>query len=174
MNPTRHAHTHWPLERRSSVQVVCFEGRAASLARFVGWDRFSKEMTMDPESCVVHGHTKMHNVPLGDVLYPLYFQTEATEERIPATGEMTEMQIRFLTKNETERSMTRIPDSWPTPRDPAFPFDGGLTDYLRPIGPGCYVGVGWKEPRLEFGDMGRRFLTFLMIKTVRKCNLSRS
>jgi hypothetical protein len=34
---------------------------------------------------------------------------------------------------------------------------------LQAVGPGVYVGVGWKAPRLG-KDAGRRFLTFMMVR----------
>ena len=39
-------------------------------------------------------------------------------------------------------------------------------DHLRPLGPGVYVGVGWKPGRPGTNDPGRRFLSFLLAKSV--------
>lgn len=55
--------------------------------------------------------------------------------------------------------------AWPQPKNHLFPFSGGLKDYLRAVGPGVYVGVGWKDPKKNRG-LGSRFLHFLMVKKV--------
>ena len=128
-----------------------------------GVDRFTKILFVEPESYGIHGRMVL-NFPFGDRLYPMYFRVEPRRLRIPATGEMSEMEMSFLRRQETTRLTDCLPEKWPLPKDPRFPFHGGLTEYLRPIGPGCYIGVGWREPRLEFQDMGRQFLTFLLIK----------
>ena len=39
-------------------------------------------------------------------------------------------------------------------------------DYLRAVGPGVYVGVGWKQGREGTTELGRRFLAFLLVKEV--------
>ncbi len=36
-------------------------------------------------------------------------------------------------------------------------------DYLRAVGPGVWVGVGWREPRPGV-DVGRRFLLFMLVR----------
>ena len=41
---------------------------------------------------------------------------------------------------------------------------GAQVDYLRAVGPGVYVGVGWKQPGTE---QAKRFLYFML---VRNCN----
>ena len=46
---------------------------------------------------------------------------------------------------------------------PATHADGGLTDYLRAVGPGVWVGVGWREPQPGV-DVGRRFLHFMLVR----------
>lgn len=63
------------------------------------------------------------------------------------------------------RCMQDLPDaSWPRPKPPRWPFSGGLSDYMRAVGPGVYVGAGWRAPRPEKRDVGRRFLTFLLVR----------
>ena len=109
----------------------------------------------------------LRRVPFADRLYPLYFRVAPRQMRIPATGEPSELAMEYLDAWEGRRELTQesFPDArWPPPRDPLFPFHGGVTEYLRPVGPGCYVGVGWREPRLEFGDTGRKFMTFMLVK----------
>ncbi len=51
--------------------------------------------------------------------------------------------------------------AWPPPRPPLPPFGGGLVDYVRAVGPGVYVGSGWKEKR---AGQPKEFLYFLMIR----------
>jgi|TARA_B110000977_G_scaffold26760_1_gene33486 hypothetical protein len=47
---------------------------------------------------------------------------------------------------------------WPIPKFPVPPFDT-LVDYLRPLGPGVYVGKGWRG-----GGAGDEFLTFILFR----------
>ena len=148
-------------------QVVRFEGKAATMWGLVGLNRFSKILFVDPETCDVHGRMLPRRVPFSNALYPLYFRVAPRQMRIPATGEASELAMEYLDAWEGRHLQREgLPDAkWPLPSDPPFPFHGGVTEYLRPVGPGCYVGVGWREPRLEFGDIGRKFLTFAIVKT---------
>ena len=77
--------------------------------------------------------------------------------------------IKHISRNHVlPRATCRMQDlpnaSWPRPKPPRWPFSGGLSDYMRAVGPGVYVGAGWRAPRPEKRDVGRRFLTFLLIR----------
>ena len=37
-------------------------------------------------------------------------------------------------------------------------------DHMRAVGPGVYVGVGWKAPREDKVELGRRFLPFMLVR----------
>ena len=39
-------------------------------------------------------------------------------------------------------------------------------DYLRAVGPGVYVGVGWKQGKEGTTELGRRFLAFMLVRQV--------
>lgn len=41
---------------------------------------------------------------------------------------------------------------------------GWQVDHMRAVGPGVYVGVGWKSPRENKVEMGRRFLPFILVR----------
>lgn len=60
-------------------------------------------------------------------------------------------------------SPSLVPATWPHPPSQAqpWPFSGGLVDYLRPVGPGVYVGVGWKGSE---GSRKSQFLYFVMAR----------
>lgn len=55
--------------------------------------------------------------------------------------------------------------TWPSPREPLFPFDG-LHDYLRVVGPGVLVGRGWRDEYPERGlrSRGKPFLDFVLVR----------
>jgi hypothetical protein len=72
--------------------------------------------------------------------------------------------VRYLSREDRAVDHDELPTHalWPRPRDTFFPFGGGLVDYLRPIGPGVYVGVGWKWRRGR--RRARQFLSFLIVR----------
>ncbi len=37
-------------------------------------------------------------------------------------------------------------------------------DHVRVVGPGVYVGLGWKAPRENKAKLGRRFLPFVLVR----------
>jgi hypothetical protein len=77
---------------------------------------------------------------------------------------VADLQLEYLPPDALGLLATDIPiSSWPHPTQQRFPFHGGLSDYLRPIGPGVYVGVGWRAPR-RGTDVGRRFLHFMLVR----------
>ena len=74
------------------------------------------------------------------------------------------MQLEYLDPEAIPLSREDIPRwAWPTPGPQRWPYSGGITDHMRAIGPGCWIGVGWKAPRPGV-DVGRRFNTFLLVR----------
>ena len=72
--------------------------------------------------------------------------------------------LQYLKKEECTFDREAMPKTskWPAPgKRHLFPFDG-LTDYLRALGPGVYVGLGWNYTAKR--KIKRRFLPFLMIQ----------
>ena len=49
-------------------------------------------------------------------------------------------------------------------RRPDHRFCGLQVDHMRAVGPGVYVGVGWKAPREDKVELGRRFLPFMLVR----------
>ena len=37
-------------------------------------------------------------------------------------------------------------------------------DHVRAVGPGVYVGWGWKAPREHKVELSRRFLPFILVR----------
>ena len=135
----------------------------------IGWkvfERFERLLFFQEESLDVFGRIVFARVPFGDALFPIYFRVAVEQIRIPATGEATEMQLEYLEARECrDWKLEWLTDAkWPLPKDPPFPFSGAVTEYVRPIGPGCYVGVAWSAPKWEFNDVGRKLFTFLLVK----------
>lgn len=54
-------------------------------------------------------------------------------------------------------------DTWPRPGLHRYPFNGGLVEYMVPVGPGVFVGCGWKE-KPNSGLVGERFCTFVLVR----------
>ena len=47
---------------------------------------------------------------------------------------------------------------------PDHRFRNLQVDHMRAVGPGVYVGVGWKAPREDKVELGRRFLPFMLVR----------
>eukprot|EP00210_Caulerpa_lentillifera_P006432 g6144.t1 len=142
-------------------QIVHFEGRNAT------WivKNCSRVLFMEEDGFELLGRAIYPFDQITKSTYPLYFKLNLKSGRIPATGEIYDFSFEYLMKAETSiTSKDQSPDFWPEAKDPVFPFNGRLTEYIRCVGPGCYVGIGWKAPRPEFNDLGRRFLTFVLIR----------
>ena len=74
------------------------------------------------------------------------------------------MSLTYKEPEDLPLKLQDLPDdSWPRPGPHRFPFNGGLVDYMRPLGPGVFVGCGWKE-KPESGLVGERFLTFVLVR----------
>ena len=83
-----------------------------------------------------------------------------------ATGELADVSLEYLPASTLALEHKHLPDAprWPEPAEhQRWPFDGGLVDYLRPVGPGVFVGVGWYAR-----EAGRRkykqFLYFVLAR----------
>ncbi|CAD7696373.1 unnamed protein product [Ostreobium quekettii] len=146
-------------------EVSTFDGKAA-LAWFpwFGVDRFKKCFFLD-SSYNLFGHLVVNRGPLGELLYPTYFQASCDLATIPATGEVADIRLDYLPVNKLNLKEELPIAGWRPPGDPRFPFGGGLVDYMRVVAPGVYVGVGWKAPKKK-RDLGRRFLYFVLVKRV--------
>ena len=82
------------------------------------------------------------------------------------TKQLSDLQLEYLEPDESDMSPEIIPKGWPQFQKPnaRYPFNGGLIDYCRLIGPGVMVGLGWKK-RKEGMAVGTEFLHFLLIRT---------
>lgn len=81
-----------------------------------------------------------------------------------ATDELTDVQLQYYSPENLCLEPQHLPKNWPRPREPLYPFSGGLVDYCRLVAPGVLVGVGWKAAR-PGKDVGRRFLYFMLVRT---------
>ncbi|GMH45031.1 hypothetical protein BSKO_12988 [Bryopsis sp. KO-2023] len=161
-------HSLWDDFPEEPGQVYRYDGIAALPAfNFLGLNRFQKAYFLEPESDDLYGRVLLNRGPPGDSLYPGYFKANIDISTVNPTGELADMTLEYLPREKLGLRDEDVPVAgWPKPKDPLYPFSGGLVDYLRPIGPGVYAGVGWKAPRPEKNDMGRRFLFFVMARVV--------
>jgi len=144
--------------------VRVFEGKAAvPLVGGLGLDRFQKAFFVHPQTFNLMGRVLLRRGLLGDLLYPLYYTCQVERAVVPSTGEVADVSLEYLEPQELPLRKDDLPRSaWPAPGPQRYPFNGGLVDYLRPVGPGVFVGCGWKE-RLDNGLVGERFLTFVLV-----------
>ena len=78
---------------------------------------------------------------------------------------MADLQLEYLPPNLLNLNAEDLPaaERWPQPGQHRPPFDGGLVDYCRAVGPDVWVGVGWKQDQ---PGPGERFLHFLLAREV--------
>lgn len=142
-------------------QEIIYKGKAAvPLSGLFG--HFEKAFFLHPDTYEVYGRVRLKPGVLGDTLYPLYFKCTPKQTVIPDTGELADMSLEYLSGDSLALRPESLPSAgrWPQPAlDHRWPFNGGLVDYVRPVGPGVYVGVGWK---LGKGARGKQFLYFIM------------
>ena len=173
----------------SGVQV--FEGRAANIPGGPFINRFQKVFypaPLDKTGGTWHGRVVLKKPKLIEQYLPLYFKTNDTLERflkVPATQEDCDLLLDYTNPPYLESDMPvamaypsrttagvskafvcpsgdpiNTKTWWPIPKFPIPPFDT-LVDYLRPLGPGVYVGKGWR------GECaGDEFLTFILFRRV--------
>ncbi|EIE24458.1 hypothetical protein COCSUDRAFT_61884 [Coccomyxa subellipsoidea C-169] len=163
-------------------EVATFEGRAAVPLNSL-FGGFRKLFFLQPRTFDLYGRVQVQKGPLGDLLYPLYYKCTIDTSTIPAgydacyavmltnddiiagTNELSDVQLEYLDERLGLKP-SDVPSTgrWPHNRQPRWPFNGGLVDHLRAVGPGVYVGVGWKH----LGTANaKRFLHFML---VRKCD----
>lgn len=101
---------------------------------------------------------------------PLYFKADIGLQLLPGTiDEVSDGSLRYQLATE-ELNMLRdtLPmNSWPGPKKPKKFFGNKFTDFVRAIGPGVYVGLGWRTGEMEdsrvFGSKNNP-LYFIMVR----------
>jgi hypothetical protein len=68
----------------SPAQLSHFRGKAALPTHVLGVSRFSKAFFLQPGSEVLYGRVLLGKGPLGDLLYPLYFQASVGTAVVPS------------------------------------------------------------------------------------------
>ena len=74
-----------------------------------------------------------------------------------------DMSLEYLHPLDLGLTTHQVPEGWPKPKAHKYPFDGGLVDYCRVVGPGVLVGKGLKAPT-DGGKVGNEFVHFLLVK----------
>lgn len=137
----------------------------ASFLNIFNLSKFKKSFVMTLNKGEIEGRVEYGNYDLISNLNPGYLKMSLDLASIPATGELSDFQFHYDEPVEFDISEDEIEKyGWPPIKEPSFPLHGGLTDYVRPVGPGVYVGVGYRAPRMEKNDLGRRFLYFALVK----------
>ncbi|KAK9804587.1 hypothetical protein WJX73_003329 [Symbiochloris irregularis] len=143
-------------------EEALYEGKAAvPLPSLVS--KFQKSFFLDANN-QLYGRVRLRPAVLGDRLYPLYFKAFPKSTIIPATQELADMSLEYLPGEKLHLDPQQLPSTprWPVPSaNVPWPFSQGLVDYLRPIGPGVYVGVGYKQ---DTGGADKQFLYFVMAR----------
>ncbi|KAK9819482.1 hypothetical protein WJX81_005355 [Elliptochloris bilobata] len=146
-------------------QVVVYQGLAALPLHF-WFGRFKKSFFLHPNTFELYGRVGVEKGVLGDMLYSLYFKGAIAPTAVPATAEVADVALEYTPPERLGLTARDLPRGrgWAPPAPLRWPFGGGLTDYMRPIGPGVYVGSGWKEPQEGSHELGCRFLKFLLVR----------
>lgn len=149
-------------------EVVVFEGKAAGplpwLSGLLGLDRFRKLFFLHPDSEELLGRLDVGYGALGAKLYPTYFRATIGSSIVSATKELADVQLDYAVPSSLSLSKEDLPDaSWPRPKVPRWPFDRQLSDYMRAVGPGVYVGRGWHGAQSE-DRPSRQFLSFMLVR----------
>lgn len=127
----------------------------------LGISSFSKAFFLHPETEQLYGRVLLGKGPLGDALYPLYFRADVGPSVVPTTQDLCDLTLRYLPPDQLGLSREDLPRSrWPQPRRHLPPFHEGFTDYLRAVGPGVYVGLGFRTAATELNPP----LYFLMVE----------
>lgn len=82
---------------------------------------------------------------------------------IAGTFEPASLALRYRKREDLPFDVSELPGAWPGPKDPLFPFSADLVDFLRPVGPGVYVGQGWMLT--DDDPNGRQFLPFILVRS---------
>lgn len=142
------------------TQIVYHSGKAALPVHTLGISKFQKAFflraNIDPdvqaigsspgEDEEVFGRV-IHPTPIANYIYPgpMYFKASIGTAPIPGLGELCDMVIRYEDPEGLPFRNEDIPrSSWPKPKRQIKPFDLGYTDYVRAVGPGVFVGVGFR------------------------------
>lgn len=134
-----------------SAHISYWRGRAALPTHALGISSFQKAffqalMTEPTEPDTLFGRV-IHPTPVANWGYPgpMYFRAAVGPAVVPATGELCDMTLQYLDPYELGLQSDDIPRSaWPRPRPQRRPFDAGFTDYVRVVGPGMLVGMGYR------------------------------
>ena len=76
---------------------------------------------------------------------------------------LSDMSLEYLHPQDLGLAAHDVQEEWPQPKAHMFPFDGGLIDYCRFVGPGVLVGKGLKAPK-DGHNVGNEFVYFLLVK----------
>ena len=79
------------------------------------------------------------------------------------TNTATDMSLEYLSPQDLGLEASHVPQGWPQTKPHRYPFNGGLTDYCRLVGPGVLVGLGFKAPQMGL-VVGNEFLYFILVK----------
>jgi len=135
-------------------QPIHFRGRVPlrGIAKHVLRDKFPLYFSTS-DTNVSSDRIKIENTMEYADPCSLHYSIEYLRFRAP--GEVSEL----TTKMETKPRVCQVPMKWPKVVANFFPFDV-LTDYLRPLGPGVFVGNGFRSS----ASSEKSFLKFIFVR----------
>eukprot|EP00884_Botryococcus_braunii_P015744 jgi/Botrbrau1/2853/Bobra.0036s0003.1 len=142
-------------------KVLVYRGRAAvQLSNLLG---FSKVFFKPRGSTELYGRVELVLPVVSDRIYSNFFSCSTAETVIPATGELADVGLDYESPALQKLMPEDLPTCrrWPPITSTRWPF-AGLVDYMRPVGPGVYVGCGWKDPKQSL--VYSKFFYFLLVR----------
>ena len=160
--------------------MVRYRGRAALPIRLLGQEYFEKALFCMPGEDKETPHPNiygrvLHGNVLKNRLYPgpLYFKVAVGGSLVPILSDTCDMVLRYALPPAEERELAALASDlgWIGPRDNPPPFNGDFTDYVRVVGPGVLVGLGYQEENPTVGSGLSRLLPrplfFVMIRVTK-------
>ena len=137
----------WEDMPKEEGSIAVFKGRTVLPLRLFGLDGFDKGLFLRSEN--VYGRVFHGNV-IGNRIYPgpLYFKAQVGSAFVPLISDTCDLVLSYELDTDALGDISSVASAygWPAPRasNPG-PFNNRFTDYIRVVGPGVFVGLGYQE-----------------------------
>lgn len=150
------------LEREYPLKPVKWIGKITDAPWPLEWfSRFKKVFFLGTDGSV-YGRVITGGWLLQDItrlMLPLYFEVRDVR-KVVATEEPCNIAFEY---GEGQIHLCDIPTNFPKPAKHPWPFSDGSFDYIRPVGPGVFVGQWWQEGK-DIKQIPEKRANLLLIK----------
>jgi hypothetical protein len=128
-------------------RIAVFRGRAVLPLKLFGLDGFEKGLFVRSEHVygrVFHGNVIKNRIYPG----PLYFRAQVGSAFVPLISDTCDLVLSYELETESLADIGSVASGygWPAPKAVSpVPFNNRFTDYIRVVGPGVFVGLGYQE-----------------------------